>query len=227
MHPLQSEANLIVYVDIKSPYGFVAIEPTLALERELGMKFDWRPLTLNIPSYLGSARKSQGEVVASQGRSERTWRAIRYSYMDARRYAERQGHILRGTEKIWDSVLANVAITWVCETARDRLPAFLTHVFSRFWNRDLDIEDLAVVKHCLETCGISATGFVEYAGGEGLAQHDTLQPQLHEHGIYGVPTYVLDGEPLHGREHIPLIRWALSGRQGPAPDMAYEFEANA
>ena len=227
MHPLKSDAPLIVYTDVKSPYGFVAIEPTLALERELSLQFDWRPLTLNIPSYLGSARKSKGEVVASKGRSERTWRAIKYSYMDARRYAERQGHILRGTEKIWDSVLVNVAMMWVSETARDRLPAFLTHVFPRFWNRDLDIEDLAVVEGCLEACGLASAGFAEYAKGDGLFQHDALQPRLHEHGIYGVPTYVLDGEPLHGREHLPLIRWALSGREGPAPDIAYEVSANA
>lgn len=227
MHPLKSTSDLIVYIDVKSPYGFVAIEPTLALERELGTRFDWRPLTLNIPSYLGSARKSEGEVVASRGRSERTWKAIKYSYMDARRYAERQGHILRGTEKIWDSVLANLAIMWVGETARDRLGEFLIHMFPRFWNRDLDIENLVVVAQCLERCGVASAGFAEYASGEGLAQHDALQPQLHAHGIYGVPTYVLNSEPLHGREHIPLIRWELTGRKGHAPDIAYEISEHA
>ena len=41
MNVLQSNAPLIVYVDVKSPYAFVAIRPTLALEVELGMKFDW------------------------------------------------------------------------------------------------------------------------------------------------------------------------------------------
>ena len=47
----------IVYIDIKSPYAFVALKPIFALERELGVQFDWRPLTLDIPSYLGSAKK--------------------------------------------------------------------------------------------------------------------------------------------------------------------------
>lgn len=225
MHPIKSNAPLIVYYDVKSPYGFVSIAPALALEKELGLQFDWRPCTLDIASYLGSARKSKGEVVASKGRSERTWRAIKYSYMDARRYAERQGHILRGTEKIWDSRLANMAVMWVQERARDRLPQFLTHVFARFWDRDLDIEDLSVVEGCLEACGVSPAGFAQYARGEGLAQHDALQSQLHENGIYGVPTFVLEEEPLHGREHLPLIRWALSGKEGDAPDIAYAVES--
>lgn len=223
MHPLKSDAPLIVYIDVKSPYGFVAIAPTLALERELEVKFDWRPLTLNIPSYLGSARKSRGEVVASTGRSERTWKAIKYSYMDARRYAERQGDILRGTEKIWDSACINIAMMWVSETAREHLPTFLTHLFPLFWDRQLDIEDPGVVEQCLEACGVSAHGFAQFAQEEGLASHDALQSELHTNGIYGVPTYVLDGEPLHGREHIPFIRWALTGKRGPAPDIAYEI----
>ena len=34
-----------------------------ALEHALDMRFDWRPLTLDIPGYLGSARKSRGKPV--------------------------------------------------------------------------------------------------------------------------------------------------------------------
>lgn len=223
MHVLQSDAPLIVYIDVKSPYAFVAIRPTLALEQDLGMRFDWRPLTLDIPSYLGSAEKKKGKVVSSTGRSPRTWNAIRYSYRDARRYAERQGLILKGTEKIWDSRLPNIGILWVMQTARDRLGDYFEAVYPPFWRRELDIEDIAVVTGCLEQAGIETSGFIEFASGKGRALHDQLQPQFHPSGIYGVPTYVLGEEILFGREHIPYLRWALSGRQGPPPDIAYEI----
>ena len=63
---LESDAPLIVYVDVKSPYAFVAIKPILAMEAELNMQFDWRPLTLDIPSYLGSAKKKEGKVIKTQ-----------------------------------------------------------------------------------------------------------------------------------------------------------------
>ena len=220
---LQSEAPLIVYVDIKSPYAFVAIRPTLALEKELGVQFDWRPLTLDIPSYLGSAKKEKGKVVASKGRSQRTWNAIRYSYRDARRYAERQGLILKGTEKIWDSTLPNIGILWVMQTARDSLGTYFEAVYPPFWRRELDIEDIAVVESCLTQAGVDVSGFAAFASGAGRAQHDALQPQFHPNGIYGVPTYVLGNDILFGREHIPYIRWVLSGRNGAAPDIAYEI----
>ncbi|MCR9080019.1 MAG: DsbA family protein [Hyphomonadaceae bacterium] len=223
MHVLKSDAPLIIYIDIKSPYAFVAVRPTLALEAELGLQFDWRPLTLDIPSYLGSAEKKKGKVVASKGRSQRTWNAIRYSYRDARRYAERQGLILKGTEKIWDSRLPNIGILWVMQTARDRLGAYLEAVYPPFWRRELDIEDISVVEGCLNAAGVSAVGFADFVSGTGGAQHDQLQPQFHPAGIYGVPTYILGDDILFGREHIPYIRWALTGRNGPAPDIAYEI----
>lgn len=224
MHVLKSDSPLIVYIDTKSPYAFVAIRPTLVLEKELGAQFDWRPLTLDIPSYLGSAEKKNGKVAASTGRSARTWNAIRYSYRDARRYAERQGLVLKGTEKIWDSSLANIALLWVSRHHRQELARYLEAVFPPFWRRELDIEDIAVIERCLEWAGVDTGGFAAFAADEGRALHDSLQTQFHANGIFGVPTYVLDGDALHGREHIPYIRWRLLGCNGPAPDIAYEID---
>ena len=224
MDVLKSDAPLIVYVDVKSPYAFVAIGPTLALEAELGMQFDWRPLTLDIPSYLGSARKKDGKVVSSTGRSAQTWNAIRYAYGDARRYAERQGLTLKGTEKIWDSHIANIGILWVMKTARERLGAYFDAVFKPFWRRELDIEDVGSIEACLKAAGIESSGFKKYLHGEGIRIHNELLAQFHTQGIYGVPTYVLGKKVLFGREHIPLIRWSLTDRQGIPPDIAYEIE---
>ncbi len=84
LQALESDSPVIVYVDVKSPYAFVAIKPTLALEKCLGIQFDWRPLTLDIPSYLGSAKKVNGKVVESKNRSEKTWASLKYAYSDAR-----------------------------------------------------------------------------------------------------------------------------------------------
>ena len=223
MHVLESSAPLIVYIDVKSPYAFIALGPTLAPETELGLQFEWRPLSLDIPSYLGSAEKKQGKVVASKGRSARTWNAIRYAYRDARRYAERQGLILKGTEKIWDSRLANTAIHWVSKMDRPKLSAYFQAVYPAFWRRELDIEDIGVVTQCVAHAGVTTEGLEAFLEGAGRHLHDHLQPQFHTHGLYGVPTYVFDDEILFGREHLPYIRWCLSGKSGPAPDIAYEL----
>jgi 2-hydroxychromene-2-carboxylate isomerase len=224
MKALESDAPLIVYVDIKSPYAFVAIEPTLRLEADLGVLFDWRPLTLDIPSYLGSARKKEGKVVESD-RSPTQWNGIRYAYRDARRYVERQGHILKGTEKIWNSSIPNIGISWVMEKDRSRLADYFAAVYPPFWRRELDVEDVGVVERCLNEAGIEPGGFDAYQQGAGREAHDALQAQLHPSGIYGVPTYVFGGEILFGREHLPYVRWHLEGAKGQAPDIAYEIQS--
>ncbi|HEM47453.1 MAG TPA: hypothetical protein ENO23_10470 [Alphaproteobacteria bacterium] len=54
---LRGEAELAVYIDQKSPYAFVALEPTRRVARRAGARIDWRPFTLDIPSCLGSARR--------------------------------------------------------------------------------------------------------------------------------------------------------------------------
>ena len=222
MDVLKSNSPLIVYLDVKSPYAFVSVKPTLALERELGLQFEWRPYTLDIPSYLGSARKEKGEVVESSGRSPKIWNAIRYAYMDARRYAELQGYTLKGTEKIWDSSLANMGILFVNLHFRDRIPAYLEAVFPTFWRRELDIEDINVIKGCLQTAGVDGSDFQTFVTGAGKEMHDHILDHRFEAGMYGVPTYVLGNSVFFGREHLPYIRWVLSGKLGQVPDIGNE-----
>jgi 2-hydroxychromene-2-carboxylate isomerase len=42
--------NLTVYIDFKSPYAYLAIEPTRRLAKELQIEVDWYPFVLDIPS---------------------------------------------------------------------------------------------------------------------------------------------------------------------------------
>ena len=222
MHLLKTDSPLIVYLDVKSPYAFVSVKPTLALERELEIKFDWRPYTLDIPSYLGSARKEKGAMVESSGRSPTIWNAIRYAYKDARRYAERQGYILKGTEKIWDSSIANMGILFVNLYFRDRLPQYLEAIYPPFWRRELDIEDIDVVKGCLENAEVDSSGFADFVSGKGKTMHDQILTHRFDVGMYGVPTYVLGEDVFFGREHLPYIRWVLTGKHGTPPDVYNE-----
>lgn len=84
---------------------------------------------------------------------------------------------------------------------------------------------MSVIKTCLETAGVDSAGFAAFVEGEGGENHDRLQPLLHPAGIYGVPTYVIGEDILFGREHIPYLRWRLSGQVGPGPDIAYELSS--
>ena len=222
-----SDAPLIVYFDIKSPYAFVAKDPTYQLADRLGIEIDWRPLTLDIPSYLGSAQlNKRGEVVKSN-RTKQQWGGVRYAYMDARRYASAWGYTLRGTEKIWDTSLVHIAFSWVKRHAPSAVRNFLDLAYPRFWSRDLDVENLAVVCSLIESCGVSTTGFAKWSDSEGRVQHDMEQAAIFADAIYGVPGYVHRDEYYFGREHLPFIESLLGGSYDDTPDVAYSLPAVA
>jgi 2-hydroxychromene-2-carboxylate isomerase len=223
-NPLQSSSPLTIYIDYKSPYAYLAKDPTYGIEDDLGIEVDWRPFTLDIPSYLGSARLDErGRLVESQ-RSERQWSVVRYSYRDVRRYASLRGLITRGTTKIWDSSLAAIGMLWAKQQGRAVLRRYTDLVYERFWKRELNIEDAAVLEDLLREAGAQATAFRGYVAGEGRVLHDSIQQAAFDAGIFGVPTYVIKGELFFGREHLPRVRWLLSGRAGIAPDVAYEHD---
>lgn len=220
--PWTSDRPLIVYMDFKSPYAFIAKDPTRALGRELGVAIDWRPLTLDIPSYLGSARLDDKGKVEKSERTPEQWTAVRYAYRDARRYAEAQGYALRGTVKIWDTSLAHIGFAWARGQGDAVLARYMDLFYERFWRREVDAEDPAVVSALLAEAGAGLDGFDAWRRGEGRRRHDAEQQAIFDAGIFGVPSYVVDGELLFGREHLPRVRWLLEGRRGAAPDVAYE-----
>jgi len=223
--PFASDRRLIVYVDIKSPYAFIAKDPTRDLARRLSIAIDWRPLTLDIPSYLGSARlDSAGKVIESE-RSPAQWAAVRYAYKDARRYATLGGHPLRGTTKIWDSALAGMALLWAKAQGDAIADRYLDLTYARFWKRELDIEDRSVVEAVLVEAGADVAKFAAFARDE-RPRYDAMQRTIFDAGIFGVPGYVLEGEYYFGRENLPRIEWILSGRRGSAPDIAYRSFAS-
>ena len=173
---------------------------------------DWRPLTLNIPSFLGSAKVNETGKVVEANRTPRQWQGVRYAYMDAKRYARLKDILIYGPRKIWDSSLAGIGMLWTKRTGRDVLKGYM------------DIAYETGTRHRRGRRGGRRRARLSRLPNEGRLRR--LQAQLHGAGIFGVPTYVIDGEVFFGREHLPAVRWLLGGRQGPVPDVAYDrFES--
>ncbi len=225
LEPLESASPLIVYFDIKSPYAYLALEPTRELERELGTAFDWQPFVLDIPSYLGSAKLDKKGKVAQQNRTAGQWSGVKYAYYDCRRYASLRDMIVRGTVKIWDTHLVATAMLWAREHGHQTLHRFIDLVYLPFWKRQFDPEDMAAIETTLSAAGADGARFADWARSEGLSLNDRLQAEAFDAGVYGVPTYIADGEKYFGREHLPRLHWQLTGQQGPPPDIAYSISS--
>jgi 2-hydroxychromene-2-carboxylate isomerase len=82
-------------------------------------------------------------------------------------------------------------------------------VFERFWKRELDIEDSGVIGAVLSEAGSDPAGFPDYSAGRGRAELDGICHTAEAIGVFGVPSFVLDGQLFWGREHLPDIREML------------------
>lgn len=197
-----------VYTDYKSPYAYLAKDLAYDLERETGAQIDWLPYTLDIPAYLGSATLNDSRVVVEEDRNAHQWRRVKYSYMDCRREANLRGLVIRGTQKIWDSSLANIGMLYAKK--HGVLRAYHDRVFDRFWKRELDIEDFVVLGELLDDCGADAADFRFYSEGEGRKLLSQIQLEAEAAGVFGVPSFLLEDRSLYwGREHLPRIKELL------------------
>lgn len=213
---LRGDARLAVYIDLKSPYAYIAVDPTRAMASALGVEIDWRPFTLDIPSYLGSAKLAKdGKKVETANRTPEQWSGVKYAYRDARRYASLTGKTVRGTIKIWDSSRAGIAMLWA--KRQGRFDEFVDVAYPPFWRRELDIDDWSVLEGSLSEAGVDVGGFREWAEGPGRELHDQTNTEAFDAGVYGVPTYLVEDEMWFGREHLPRVEWILGGRVGAPP----------
>jgi 2-hydroxychromene-2-carboxylate isomerase len=200
--------TLTVYSDYKSPYAYLAKDLVGALADSVPLRLDWRPYVLDIPSYLGSAVVDAAGTVLEQSRNAHQWRRVRYSYMDCRREARKRGLTIRGTRKIWDSSLAAAGMIHALRDGALVFHRYNDAVFERFWRRELDIESVEAIAGVLAEAG-ATSGFAE-----DVAIHRAKVAEIcraaEADGVFGVPTFVLDGEMFWGSEHLPEIRSRLS-----------------
>ncbi|MFI4947214.1 MAG: DsbA family protein [Alphaproteobacteria bacterium] len=202
--------TLTVYIDYKSPYAYLAKDLVYALERDFPVQIDWLPYVLDIPSFLGSARLDDHGRVIEENRNAHQWRRVKYSYMDCRRQARKRGLTIRGPQKIWNSTLAAAGLLFAKRQDDAVLRRYNDITFARFWQRDLDIEDPSVVAAVLAEAGADTAGIADYLAGEGPREVARISRAAEELGIFGVPSFVVDGEQFWGSEHLPDIREMLA-----------------
>ena len=216
-----SEKRVVtVYTDYKSPYAYLAKDLAYELERDLPVSLDWLPYVLDIPSFLGSARLDEAGRLAEENRNPHQWRRVKYSYMDCRRQAQKRGLVIRGTTKIWDSTLAAAGLLYAKRQGAAVLRRYNDITFERFWKRELDIEDPAVIAGVLAEAigpqptdlirGADTAAIADYLAGDGRREVDRISRQAEEIGVFGVPSFIVDGELFWGREHLPDIREMLA-----------------
>ena len=89
---------LEAFIDLRSPYSYLALRPARALAQRCGVTFNWWPFITDFQSAYG------GEV---EERLSRDTAKLKYLYMDCRRLAKKQGLSTQGVD--WVSSVAGAA----------------------------------------------------------------------------------------------------------------------
>jgi 2-hydroxychromene-2-carboxylate isomerase len=117
--------------------------------------------------------------------------------------------VIRGPRKIWDSSLAAAGMLQAKQAGDAAFRCYNDTVFERFWKRELDIEDAAIIAKVLDESGADAVAFV--AAAPTLREEVAAISRAAEaNGVFGVPSFIVNGELFWGREHLPDIRAMLA-----------------
>ena len=182
-----------VYTDYKSPYAFVANKALFELEESYDVELEWFPYTLRIPEFMGTV----------EDRTPHFWRKVRYSYMDARRFANAQGLVIKGPRRIYDAFYSSVGMIFAKRQGFFR--PYHEAVFRRFWSHDLEIDDLTEISDVVVSLGGSGKEFEDYVKGPAREEHRLIIDEAEALGVFGVPTMVFNGELFWGGDRIDML----------------------
>jgi 2-hydroxychromene-2-carboxylate isomerase len=184
-----------LYFDYKSPFTYLAKDPAHALPERFTVTVRWIPFQLRI--------KGKGErSIASE------WKA-RYSYLDARRTANRRGGFrVMGPLKVYDSTPALLGGLYAAREGFFR--SYSDLVFQRFFERALEIDQPDAVARAIDELGHSGAGYLAWAAGAGSAAFAACQEEAEADHVFGVPLFLFRGEPFWGNDRIPLLEERLA-----------------
>lgn len=190
----QSNQVVEAFIDLRSPYSYLAINPARAMAERCGFSIDWWPFITDFRSAYG------GEV---EQRSRRDVAKLKYLYMDCRRLAQNQQITIRATTKLWDPVLASQAVLFA--KTQNRLWEFCDPMLKAFWCREFDLESPSAVNAAIAGAGLAVSDWREYR--EASAQRDLTAAlsRAEELGVFGAPTFVYRGELFWGGDRLDML----------------------
>jgi 2-hydroxychromene-2-carboxylate isomerase len=186
------------YFAYTSPFTYLAMEPAYALERSHNVRVRFIPYGVNI-------RKVYGDVPT---RSDRDQIKVRYLYLDVRRMAKERGVTIYPPKRIYSARYAFYA--GMCAEDQGLFRPYANRVFERFWKHELEVEDPGALIAILREVSADPAQFERYIADEEAEAKPRLRAcyaeALADH-VFGVPTFVCDGELFWGYDRIEwLIR---------------------
>jgi 2-hydroxychromene-2-carboxylate isomerase len=202
--PQTARAPISFYFDFISPYGYFASTQIEALAARYGRTVDWRPVLIGI-----TVLKIMGlkPLMDTPLKSE-------YIAHDKPRMAKLLGvpfkeHGLRGH----NSVAASRAFLWLKTQDPALAVRFAHRMYARLWVRGEDFTSAQAVAEEAQALGVDSDKL--RAAIETTEMKNALKDAVDQAvalGVFGVPFFIVDGEPIWGVDRLWMLeQWLRDG----------------
>lgn len=189
-----------------SGYSYLGVGALHELARRRGATVEHRPV--DVMKVFAAAGATPP---ARQSPARRAWRQA-----DMARWAARRGLPVNLKPRFWpvDADLAACAILAAQSDKHDAAQdadALAQAILAAVWARDLNIADPDVIGALARECGLDADGLLARARSDATrALYEACTQQAIEAGVFGAPTYFIDGEMFFGQDRLDFLEERLS-----------------
>jgi len=195
------------YFALNSRYSYLAATQIAALEKECGAEVAWRPLDFDL--LMVTRKWDPFSGAPTSGQYDTTYRN-----KDAIRWASYYNIPLRPV--VWerfDWLRFNLAATEAAKEA-EGCAKFAQAVFALTMGEREGRDTESVVSAAAQDAGLDPRRLIE------ASKSSDVKGRLHHAitdavalGVFGVPSFILDGEVYWGNDRLILLRWALTGKR--------------
>ena len=192
------------YFAPQSPWTYLGHARFTALARAAGATVRVRPVDLG-----GKIFPVSGGLPLGQRPAQRQ----AYRLVELRRFSDVLGLPLNLKPRYFPVAGDDAArlITAVDQhDGTDAALALTGAVLAAVWAEERDIADTQVLAQLLAACGLDAGRLAQSRGADIQARYDSATEQAIEAGVFGAPSYVVDGEIFWGQDRLDLLQRKLS-----------------
>ncbi|MFO1316887.1 MAG: 2-hydroxychromene-2-carboxylate isomerase [Burkholderiales bacterium] len=191
------------YFAANSPWTYLGHDRFVALAKQHGAEVAVKPINL-------------GEVFPVSGGLPLPKRAPQrqaYRLVELKRWSEFLGRPLNLQPKFFP-VDANPAALWIlaaAEVGTLQALALFGAIGRAVWEQDRNIADPATLRDIASECGLDAAALAARAQHADMsARYKALTDEAIARGVFGAPTYVLDGELFWGQDRLDFLARKLA-----------------